>query len=151
MAALPAGAPVPRTRPPQVQAVVTCWPLGWRLGSAPAGICPERRMAWALDDTVPPSFVGYADTATGPLRIEGVADGTILRPVPGKRAVTLEVGAQGASGEVWWMLDGKVYRSGAAGQAQTLTLSRNGRYALTVMDGQGRYAGLEFEISGVTP
>lgn len=151
VAALPAGAPAPRTRPPQVQAVATCWPLGWRLGSAPAGICPERRMAWALDDTVPPSFVGYADTATGPLRIEGVADGTILRPVPGKRAVTLEVGAQGASGEVWWMLDGKVYRSGAAGQAQTLTLSRNGRYALTVMDGQGRYAGLEFEISGVTP
>lgn len=151
VAALPAGAPVPRTRPPQVQAVVTCWPLGWRLGSAPAGICPERRVAWALDDTVPPSFVGYADTATGPLRIEGVADGSILRPVPGRRAVTLEVGAQGASGEVWWMLDGKVYRSGAAGQAQTLTLSRNGRYALTVMDGQGRYAGLVFEISGVTP
>ncbi|MGZ9893102.1 penicillin-binding protein 1C [Bordetella bronchiseptica] len=151
VAALPAGAPAPRTRPPQVQAVVTCWPLGWRLGSAPAGICPERRVAWALDDTVPPSFVGYADTATGPLRIEGVADGSILRPVPGRRAVTLEVGAQGASGEVWWMLDGKVYRSGAAGQAQTLTLSRNGRYALTVMDGQGRYAGLVFEISGVTP
>lgn len=156
VAALPAGAPAPRARPPQarppqVQAVVTCWPLGWRLGSAPAGICPERRVAWALDDTVPPSFVGYADTATGPLRIEGVADGSILRPVPGRRAVTLEVGAQGASGEVWWMLDGKVYRSGAAGQAQTLTLSRNGRYALTVMDGQGRYAGLVFEISGVTP
>nr|WP_260986272.1 penicillin-binding protein 1C [Bordetella genomosp. 13] len=149
--ALPAGSPVVRMQPASVKAVVTCWPLGWRQGSSPDGRCPEARRAWALDDTVPPSFPGYADVAQGPLRIEGVADGSVLRPVPGQHSVTLDVGVTGARGEVWWMLDGRVHRQGAAGQQQSLSLSRNGRYALTVMDEQGRYAGLKFEISGVTP
>ena len=149
--ALPAGPPVARPQPAAVKAVVTCWPLGWRQGSSPDGRCPETRRAWALDDTVPPSFPGYADVAQGPLRIEGVAEGSVLRPVPGQRGVTLEVGVTGARGEVWWMLDGRVHRQGAAGQQQSLSLSRNGRYTLTVMDEQGRYAGLKFEITGVTP
>jgi len=151
VAALPAGAPVARVRPASVQAVVTCWPLGWRQGSSPDGRCPEPRRAWALDDTVPPSFPGYADAAQGALRIDGVADGSVLRPVPGQRSVTLDVRAQGARGQVWWMLDGTVRRQGASSQQQSLSLSRNGRYTLTVMDEQGRYAGLSFEISGVTP
>ncbi|WP_066134833.1 penicillin-binding protein 1C [Bordetella ansorpii] len=149
--ALPAGSPMARPQPASVKAVVTCWPLGWRQGSSPDGRCPETRRAWALDDTVPPSFPGYVDVAQGPLRIEGVAEGSVLRPVPGQHGVTLDVGVSGARGEVWWMLDGRVHRRGAAGQQQSLSLSRNGRYALTVMDEQGRYAGLEFEIAGVTP
>lgn len=150
-AALPAGAPRERSRPPRVESVVVCWPLGWRQGSVPAGRCPEARRAWALDDTVPPTFAGYADTAQGPLRIDGVADGSVLRPVPGRQEVVLDVTAQGTSGEVWWMVDGQMYRQGPATQPQRLSLSQNGRYTLTVMDAQGRYADLAFEIAGVTP
>lgn len=151
VAALPHGPQMARVQPASVRSVLTCWPLGWRQESAPGGRCPEARRAWALDDTVPPSFPGYADVAQGPLRIEGVAQGSVLRPVPGRHEVTLDVRAQGARGEVWWMLDGRVHRQGAAGQQQSLSLTRNGRYTLTVMDEQGRYAGLAFEISGVTP
>lgn len=151
VAALPPGPQMARVQPASVRSVLTCWPLGWRQESAPGGRCPEARRAWALDDTVPPSFPGYADVAQGPLRIEGVAQGSVLRPVPGRHEVTLDVRAQGARGEVWWMLDGRVHRQGAAGQQQSLSLTRNGRYTLTVMDEQGRYAGLAFEISGVTP
>ena len=54
-----------RIRPATVQAVVTCWPLGYRLGSGPTEACPEQRAAWALNDTVPPSFAGYADVTQG--------------------------------------------------------------------------------------
>ncbi|QII87663.1 penicillin-binding protein 1C [Bordetella hinzii] len=149
--ALPAGPPRARKRPEAVRAVVTCWPLGWRLESAPGGICPEQRAAWALNDTVPPSFAEYANVSRAPMRIEGVAQGSVLRPVPGARAVALDVGVQGAQGRVWWMLDGKIYRQAGAGETQGLSLARNGLHRLTVMDEAGRYTGLEFEIAGVTP
>lgn len=75
----------------------------------------------------------------------------MLRPVPGARAVALDVGVQGAQGRVWWMLDGKIYRQAGAGETQGLSLARNGLHRLTVMDEAGRYTGLEFEIAGVTP
>ncbi|CAJ49699.1 penicillin-binding protein 1C [Bordetella avium] len=149
VSALPAGAPRARQRPDSVQVAVTCWPLGWRLESAPGGVCPEQRVAWVLNETVPPSFAGYADR--GAMQIEGVAQGAVLRPVPGSRVVTLDVGVQGAEGQVWWMLDGGLYRPGRAGETQSLSLSHNGRHRLTVMDEAGRYTGLEFEIAGVTP
>ncbi|ANY15830.1 penicillin-binding protein 1C [Bordetella pseudohinzii] len=149
--ALPAGPPAARKRPGTVRAVVTCWPLGWRLDRAPGGVCPEQRAAWALNDTVPPSFAEYANVSRGPMRIEGVAQGSVLRPVPGARAVALDVGVQGAEGRVWWMLDGKLYRQAGAAETQGLALARNGLHRLTVMDEAGRYAGLEFEIAGVTP
>ena len=79
VAALPEGAPQPRIRPATVQAVVTCWPLGYRLGSGPTEACPEQRAAWALNDTVPPSFAGYADVTQGPLRLGGVSAGGAAR------------------------------------------------------------------------
>ena len=139
VAALPEGAPQPRIRPATVQAVVTCWPLGYRLGSGPTEACPEQRAAWALNDTVPPSFAGYADVTQGPLRLGGVSAGAVLRPVPGSRQVALDVDAQGAEGEVWWMLDGRVVNHGAAAHPFKLVLARDGRYTLTVMDTKGRH------------
>jgi penicillin-binding protein 1C len=151
VAALPEGAPQPRIRPATVQAVVTCWPLGYRLGSGPTDACPEQRAAWALNDTVPPSFAGYADVTQGPLRLGGVSAGAVLRPVPGSRQVALDVDAQGAEGEVWWMLDGRVVNHGAAAHPFKLVLARDGRYTLTVMDTKGRHDSVVFEISGVTP
>ncbi|MBO9355516.1 penicillin-binding protein 1C [Bordetella petrii] len=150
-AALPGGAAVRGPRPSSVQAVVTCWPTGWRQGSAQAGACAQPRAAWALDDTVPPAFAGYADVASGPLRLQGVANGSVLRPVPGRQDVVLDVSVQGARGQVWWMLDGRVRERGAAAAPLTLSMVHNGRYTLTAMDEQGRYDRVVFEIAGVTP
>jgi penicillin-binding protein 1C len=151
VAALPEGAQQVRSRPETVQAAVTCWPLGYRLGSVPSGECPEQRAAWLLNDTAPPSFAGYADATQGPLRVGGVATGSVLRPVPGSRQVALDVDVQGAEGEVWWMLDGRVVNQGASSHPFKLVLAQDGRYTLTVMDAQGRHDRVVFEIAGVTP
>ncbi|CAB3640556.1 Penicillin-binding protein 1C [Achromobacter pestifer] len=151
VAALPEGAQQVRSRPETVQAAVTCWPLGYRLGSGPTGECPEQRAAWLLNETAPPSFAGYADATQGPLRLGGVANGSVLRPVPGSRQVAVDVEVQGAEGEVWWMLDGRVVNHGASGHPFKLVLAQDGRYTLTVMDTQGRHDRVVFEISGVTP
>lgn len=151
VAALPEGAQQVRSRPETVQAAVTCWPLGYRLGSVPSGECPEQRAAWLLNDTAPPSFAGYADATQGPLRVGGVATGSVLRPVPGSRQVALDVDVQGAEGEVWWMLDGRVVNHGASSHPFKLVLAQDGRYTLTVMDAQGRHDRVVFEIAGVTP
>jgi penicillin-binding protein 1C len=149
--ALPAGPPRARVRPAEVHATVICWPLGVRLENVSPGGCPEQRVAWALNNTVPPSFPGYADPQSAPLRLIGVADGSVLRPVPGKRQIVLDVDATGAQGGVWWMLNGRVLGQTSAGHPFTVSLERDGRYTLTVMDIRGRYDRIEFEIAGVTP
>lgn len=151
VAALPEGVQQSRLRPATVQAVVTCWPLGLKLGSVPSGQCLEQRPAWALNDTVPPSFPGYADATQGPLRLGGIAQGSVLRPVPGQRSVTLDVDVQGAEGEVWWMLDGRVVSHSGSSHPFKLSLAQDGQYTLTVMDDQGRHDRVVFEITGVTP
>ena len=156
--ALPEGPPKERARPASVQAVATCWPLGRRRESMPAGRCPQQRAAWALEQTVPPSFAGYADgvsadagTASAILRLSGLATGAVLRPVPGHDHVTVQTAVRGAQGEVWWMLDGRVQTHAPAGSPFTVSLARDGRYTLTVMDSLGRYDTVAFEIAGVTP
>jgi penicillin-binding protein 1C len=150
VAAMPDTPALPRPRPASVQAVVTCWPQGVRMDDVSAGSCPQQRLAWALNNTVPPSFAGYADTGKAPMRLIGVADGSVLRPVPGQRRVAMDVDASGAQGELWWMLDGRVLARGQAGHPFTVSLARDGRYTLTVMDSRGRYDRIEFEIAGVT-
>lgn len=151
VAALPAGPLVGRTRPASVKSVVTCWPLGWQQGSPQVPQCTQPRTAWALDDTVPPTFAGYADVTAAALRLQGVADGSVLRPVPGHRTVSVEVGVQGAKGQVWWLLDGRVEQRSEADKPVKLAMVHNGRYTLTAMDEQGRYDRVVFEITGVTP
>jgi penicillin-binding protein 1C len=85
------------------------------------------------------------------MRLVGLTDGSVLRPVPGRRRVSVDIDAQGAEGEIWWMLDGRVLGHGAAGHSFTVSLARDGRYTLTVMDSRGRYDRVAFEIAGVTP
>jgi penicillin-binding protein 1C len=150
VSALPEGPPRPRIRPASVQVAVICWPFGVKLEILPAGKCPEQRLAWALNNTVPPSFAGYADPGRAPLRLVGVADGSVLRPVPGRQRVAVDVDATGVEGEVWWMLDGRVLGQARTGHPFTVSLARDGRYTLTVMDSRGRYDRIEFEIAGVT-
>jgi len=156
--ALPEGPPKERARPAGVEAVTTCWPLGRRRSAVPSGRCPQQRTAWALAQTVPPSFAGYADTAganagttSAVLRLSGLASGAVLRPVPGQDRVTVQTAVRGAQGEVWWMLDGRVQTQAPAANPFTVSLARDGRYTLTVMDSRGQYDTVAFEIAGVTP
>lgn len=145
-----------RVRPETVQPVMTCWPLGVTPERAPEGVCPQRRAAWSLNETVPPTFPAYAEPADGPLRLTGVAPHAVLRPPPGQREVRLALGAEGTRGELWWLLDGRIVarsdaRKGAEAAVQTLVLSRNGTYVATVMDAQGRHDSATFQIAGVVP
>lgn len=151
VAALPSGPFSARSRPVSVKPVVTCWPFGWRQGTPQAVQCTQPRAAWALDETVPPTFAGYADVMEGPLRVQGIAEGSVLRPVPGNRSVNVDVSVQGAQGQVWWLLDGRVEQRGEATKPVKLSMVHNGRYTLTAMDEQGRYDRVVFEIAGVTP
>ncbi|MBX6317389.1 penicillin-binding protein 1C [Pigmentiphaga sp.] len=55
VAALPGSPPGPRVPPPSVGAAAICWPLGMRADRTPDGLCLQRREAWVLDDTAPPT------------------------------------------------------------------------------------------------
>jgi penicillin-binding protein 1C len=151
VSALPAGIARARLQPSAVEVVVTCWPYGVRKGNAFAKGCTSPRAAWALNDTVPPTFVGYAPDDIATLRIDGIAQGSQLRPVPGAQQVVVNVRAQGAASRVWWMLDGKVQNNLDPRLSYTVSLTRNGKYTLTVMDGQGRFDRIDFEICGIAP
>ena len=102
-----------------------------RLPRAARGLGPERHGAAVLRR--------LRRRHQGPLRLGGVSAGAVLRPVPGSRQVALDVDAQGAEGEVWWMLDGRVVNHGAAAHPFKLVLAQDGRYTLTVMDTKGRH------------
>jgi penicillin-binding protein 1C len=109
------------------------------------------RAAWAVNDTAPPTFEGYAPDDTAKLRIDGIAEGSRRRPVPGAQQVVVNVRAQGVVSRVWWMLDGKVQNNLDPRLSYTVSLSRSGKYTLTVMDRQGRFDRVDFEICGIAP
>ncbi|MCE4553623.1 penicillin-binding protein 1C [Pelomonas cellulosilytica] len=198
----------PRRQPASVRAVPVCWPLGLAEASTPPAHCLQRRTAWTLDGTTPPTLpdrlrpdglVEAAWTAGGQrvlpecapaavhveavrwptllgpfldaawldpvdrlpwaagcaprapsaqaLRIVGLEPGTVLRPAPGKRDVTLRLQAIGAQQGVNWLLDGQlVGSSDVAGATQLLTLRQPGAHALTALDGRGRWARISFEL-----
>ena len=50
------GAADPRPRPPTVDAVEVCWPLGRAAADTPEPLCQRRLQAWRLDGVVPPTF-----------------------------------------------------------------------------------------------
>ncbi|MFX8149083.1 hypothetical protein ABTK96_19275, partial [Acinetobacter baumannii] len=84
------------------------------------------------------------------LRIVGLEPGTVLRPAPGRRDVTLRLQAIGAQQGVTWLLDGQLVGSDL-GNSQTLTLRTPGSHALTAMDGRGRWARIGFELQAEAP
>ncbi len=198
----------PRHQPASVQPVSICWPLGLSEASTPPAHCLQKRRAWSLDATVPPTLpdrlrpgslvetVWLADghrvrpdcardaervqavrwpgllapfiepaqrdaaerlpwrvdcaprsLQSGTLRIVGLEPGTVLRPAPGQRQITLRLQAVGAQQGVTWLLDGQQVGVND-GAVQKLTLDRDGLHRLTALDGLGRYTRLSFEVQG---
>jgi len=85
------------------------------------------------------------EPAGGRLRVVGLEPGTVLRPTPGRREVVLRLQAIGAQQGSTWLLDGQWLASGATA---TLRLEQAGVHRLTVMDGRGRWARVEFQMAG---
>ncbi len=84
------------------------------------------------------------------LRIVGLEPGSVLRPTPGQRQISLRLQAVGASQGITWLLDGQFIGSHEqAGAVQLLTLTRDGAHALTAMDGRGRWARVAFEVQAL--
>ncbi|NLZ18242.1 MAG: penicillin-binding protein 1C [Desulfobulbaceae bacterium] len=85
--ALDTAPPTPRRPPATVSRGEICWPLGLRPSGPEDPFCLERRSAWLLNDTAPPTFpdplyqgklrFSYFVNASGSLRVQpaGCAEG----------------------------------------------------------------------------
>lgn len=80
------------------------------------------------------------------IQLAGLENGAVLRPVPGRKGLDVNVRVLGAEGQVWWMLDGVPVRQAGAAQALTLGFGRGGTHTLTVMDEGGSYDSVRFEV-----
>ena len=80
--------PAARIPPPSVSSAGICWPLGTRSEGTPTALCHQRRTAWILNDTAPPTFpdrlrtgparhTDYRDPATGQRVRPGCASGSM--------------------------------------------------------------------------
>ncbi|MCX9158304.1 penicillin-binding protein 1C [Niveibacterium sp. 24ML] len=83
----------------------------------------------------------------GSLRITGITPGTVLRPTPGRSSARVSVQLLGASGKVWWLLDGRLLRSAPANIEQVVEVVSAGAHTLSVLDAGGRYAVVDFGMS----
>lgn len=109
----------------------------------PAGERRARRLP-PMDDTCPPARPAEGDG----LRITGVSHGTRLQLPAGSDASTLELEfhAEAALGGIWWYLNGEPL--GPTGTATSLRqhFADKGRQQISIMDGTGRTAMVEFDI-----
>lgn len=113
---------------------------------------PSYLQPWipASRDGVPPWHPDcvLAQDGSG-LRIEGVATGAVLRPVPGALEIAFDASAIGGSGRIWWLLDGKPVERAPAVGAPRFTFRENGSHQLTAMDEGGRYDSVSFRVLGL--
>jgi penicillin-binding protein 1C len=105
----------------------------------------ERREARlpAVDPGCPPQSLNLAP----PLSIVGVRDGDNLRlPGASRQTLHLKLSALGGSGRRWWFVDGAQVADTDNQQDFTTTLTRLGRYELSVLDESGQTARVEFNV-----
>ena len=95
------------------------------------------------------------------LRITGLEAGSVVRAVPGRASVTLQLQALGTTESVHWLLDGRLVgttqtsRPGVRADGQSspspgstlrLKLTGPGGHALTALDTAGRYEQVQFFV-----
>lgn len=105
----------------------------------------ERRDARLppADPDCPPQNLSLAP----PLSIVGVREGDNLRlRAASRQALRLTLSALGGSGHRWWFIDGKPLAETDTRQDFTPTLSKPGRYQLSVLDESGQTARAEFSV-----
>jgi penicillin-binding protein 1C len=97
----------------------------------------------AIDPGCPPQALGLA----APLTIVGIRDGDNLRlPVGSHQALRLKLSALGGSGRRWWFIDGSPMADTGNQDFFNATLTRLGRYQLSVLDESGQTARVEFNV-----
>ena len=83
------------------------------------------------------------------LAIRGLASGSVVRPPTGQqRDVQLKLTATGATGRVYWILNGALLANQAAEMPFTLNMKHDGHYSLTAIDEIGRHAKVVFSAKG---
>lgn len=105
----------------------------------------ERRDASLppIDPECPPQ----ASSLAAPLSVVGVREGDQLRlPTGSKDSLRLTLSALGGSGRRWWFIDGVPMADTADQGSFNPTLSRLGRYQLSVLDEGGHTARVEFSV-----
>ncbi len=105
----------------------------------------ERREARLpeADPDCPPQGLMLA----APLTIVGVRDGDHLRlPAGTHQALRLKLSALGGSGRRWWFVDGAPAADTANQDSFGPTLTRLGRYELSVLDESGQTARVIFDV-----
>jgi len=94
----------------------------------------NRLPAWA------PGCAPVDQAPSEDLRIEGVANASVLRAAPGTDApVRARLKAIGATGQVQWLLDGKLVGSEPADRSFDLDFTDIGSQTITALDASGRY------------
>ncbi|WP_253946073.1 penicillin-binding protein 1C [Niveibacterium sp. COAC-50] len=88
-----------------------------------------------------------AGDGAGNLRINGLTPGSVLRPAPGQSSARVQLQLLGASGAVWWLLDGRVLRSAPAAATQLIEVATAGAHTVSVVDAGGRFAVVDFSMS----
>ncbi|GAA4339660.1 hypothetical protein GCM10023144_38170 [Pigmentiphaga soli] len=83
------------------------------------------------------------------VRLEGLETGAVLRPVPGRARIDVQLRALGAEGALWWMLDGRPVRRAQAGRAIDVSFTENGLHTVTAMDEAGRYDSVRVTVRGL--
>jgi penicillin-binding protein 1C len=97
----------------------------------------------ALDPQCPPKQV----RAVAPLSVVGVKDGDQLRrPAASSEPLRLRLSALGASGRLWWFVDGQQVAETTAESAFDYSFSRIGGYQLSVLDEAGQTAQVKFSL-----
>jgi penicillin-binding protein 1C len=90
----------------------------------------------------PPFAPGCAAAApvAGGVRIDGAIDGAVLRRAPGsRRAPTLDLRALGASGDVSWLVDGRLVGVSRDGVALRWVAGEGGTHDIVALDRGGHY------------
>lgn len=102
---------------------------------------PVERLPWASNCGPPPSALRQT------LHVAGIEPGSVLRPTPGRKDVTVRVQAIGTHEPVTWLLDGlAIGATSGVDSSLQVTLERPGEHALTALDTQGRFERVVFSL-----
>jgi penicillin-binding protein 1C len=78
------------------------------------------------------------------LMIIGLRDKQLIKSLPGKHQVTIDLTAEGGSGNKWWFLDGNFFARSFDNEKVTLTISKKGLHHLLLLDESGQISRIAF-------
>ena len=78
------------------------------------------------------------------LNIVGLRDKQLVRALPGNNQVTIDLIPEGGFGEKWWFLDGTLVANSKDNEKVALTVTKNGKHRLLVLDESGQIVRINF-------